>query len=133
MKTCTQCHTPKPLEDFYPVKRTGGHTSACKACTCVGAKKWREANPELFRKAIRKNQLLRKYGIGLEEYEAMRAAQGGACLLCGGKPESNLHVDHDHGTGAVRGLLCRPCNTGLGMFQEDAALLRRAASYLEER
>lgn len=130
MKTCTQCGTTKPLEDFYAVKKTGGRTSACKVCVCAGAKKWREANPELFRRAIRKNQLLKQYNLSLEEYDALRESQDGACAICGTVPPTNLHVDHDHATGKVRGLLCRSCNTALGMFQESAELLTKAATYI---
>lgn len=60
---------------------------------------------------------------------AMERAQGGRCLLCGEvKP---LAVDHDHVTGAVRGLLCKGCNTGIGLLREDPMLLRAAARYLE--
>lgn len=132
MKTCSRCSEEKPLDEYYLVKRTGKLQAACKRCTCDAAKVWRDANPEKFRGAIRRAQLLRKYGITVEKYDAMFESQGGACALCGVVPEGNLHVDHNHKTGAVRALLCMPCNTGIGMFQEDATLLRRAASYLEK-
>lgn len=130
MKTCSKCQVEKPLEDFYFVRRTQARTAACKRCTCEGAKKWREANPQLFRDAIRKNQLLKKYGVTVEEYETIRESQGGGCALCGATPAGNLHVDHDHETGRVRGLLCRPCNTGLGLLRESAELLLKAAAYI---
>jgi hypothetical protein len=55
--------------------------------------------------------------------------QGGLCALCGaGKPE---HVDHDHGTKRVRGILCFNCNRGLGEFGHDFELMEKAADYLE--
>ncbi len=68
----------------------------------------------------------------------MCAAQKGLCAICG-KPETlvvrgkvrRLAVDHDHLTGRVRRLLCLGCNTGIGKFQHDPALLRAAADYLE--
>lgn len=61
-----------------------------------------------------------KYGISLDEYEAMCSRQSGKCYLCnkeelGGK---RLAVDHNHETGKVRGLLCRRCNTGLGHYEK---------------
>lgn len=85
----------------------------------------------------RENRLIRQYGITLGEYEALSESQGGVCAICG-KPESaaNQHgplplaVDHCHGSGAVRGLLCSGCNTGLGKFQDDPELLRAALRYL---
>lgn len=41
-----------------------------------------------------------------------------------------MHVDHDHATGAIRGVLCLNCNQGIGKFGDDPDLLRRAAVYL---
>lgn len=75
------------------------------------------------------------YGVSLEQYEAMMAAQGGVCAICGtsdwpGK-DNRPHVDHCHETGKVRGILCGPCNNGLGNFGDDPARLRAAAAYLE--
>lgn len=133
MKTCSRCLVEKPLEDFYLVKRTGKPLAACKRCTCESSKVWREANPELFRQTIRKNWLRRQYGITVEEYDVLSASQNNCCAICGETPPGNLHVDHDHETGDVRGLLCRQCNTGLGLFREDVALLRKATDYLNPR
>jgi hypothetical protein len=59
----------------------------------------------------------------------MLADQGGVCAICAKAPAA--HVDHDHGTGAVRSLLCFNCNGGLGQFKDDPALLRVAARYVE--
>lgn len=74
-----------------------------------------------------------RFGIGREEYDAMLAAQDGRCAICridkpGGRGE--FHVDHDHVTGAVRGLLCTRCNSGLGLFRDDPRLLEAAVRYL---
>ncbi len=82
----------------------------------------------------RNRALLRNYGITLADYGAMLEAQGGRCLLCG-KPHGEgrsgvLHVDHDHDTGRVRGLLCTRCNRVIGMADEDPDLLTRMASYV---
>jgi hypothetical protein len=59
----------------------------------------------------------------------MVAEQGGVCAICG-RPDPE-HVDHDHETGAVRGILCFNCNGGLGQFRDDIDALQCAAVYLE--
>ena len=69
-------------------------------------------------------------GVGDDEYEWMLAEQGGVCAICGSPPKSRrLHVDHDHRTGAVRGLLCFRCNRALPSYV-TAEWLHAAASYL---
>ena len=79
----------------------------------------------------RREQLLRgKYGIEPADYDAILARQGGRCAICGSEPARLLHVDHCHRTGKVRGLLCSPCNTGLGHFKDDPERLNRAVVYL---
>lgn len=80
--------------------------------------------------------LSRRYGLTPFEYQALYSAQGHSCRICGSPPSGNdrwglLAVDHDHDTGRVRGLLCFRCNSGLGQFQDDPAILRAAAAYLE--
>jgi hypothetical protein len=109
-------------------------------------KRWREENPEkyaelqrrtkaspTYKRSLRNSHLKRKYRITLADYEAMLAAQGRGCAICGApEPDGqSLHVDHCHDTGAVRGVLCFTCNAGLGMFDHDADRLARAASYLQ--
>lgn len=78
--------------------------------------------------------LKREYRLSLEEYEQAYAAQGGRCAICGSDaPQSGsgcLEVDHDHGTGAVRGLLCSGCNAGLGRFRDNTVALAAAIKYL---
>lgn len=65
------------------------------------------------------------------DYQAMSITQGGACAICGYRPEVKpLVIDHNHRTGEVRGLLCNDCNTGLGALGDHPEILRRAAVYL---
>ena len=66
--------------------------------------------------------LCRRYGIGIEEYDAMVAAQDGRCLIC--DRERKLVVDHEHETGRVRGLLCITCNSQLGFFEKFEGRVR---------
>lgn len=96
----------------------------------AACKRWMDANPD----KVREGHLRRKYGMSLADYDTMLAAQGGCCALClsdrpGGRA-STFHVDHDHDTGRVRGLLCHNCNRGLGYLGDDPDLLREAADYL---
>lgn len=78
----------------------------------------------------RHNQLRTNYGITMEDYQAMLSAQNGVCAICRCRPDHTLHVDHDHRTGLVRGLLCRNCNRGIGCLRDDLDLLRNAVEYL---
>jgi hypothetical protein len=80
---------------------------------------------------------MKSYGITVEEFTSMLAAQGGACLGCGttspGEGFSQWHVDHDHETKAVRGILCGTCNWALGNARDKPDTLRRLATYLESK
>ncbi len=96
------------------VRNAHGFGSRCKACKAA---------------EDRAGYFHRKYGMRDVDVRAMRASQGDACLLCG-EPDPG-HLDHDHDTGRVRGLLCERCNLGLGLFRDDPATLRAAAAYVE--
>lgn len=82
----------------------------------------------------REAKLLKKYGITHDDYERLLKEQDGGCAICGTKDPRQrseyFHVDHDHATGIVRGLLCSPCNQGLGYFQENVEVMARAIAYL---
>ncbi len=91
----------------------------------------RRAKPEAKRRE-RAGHLMRKFGMTIEQYDTMLEAQGGGCFICGRPPRNDisLHVDHDHATGKVRGILCFCCNNALADFQENPELLKKAASYV---
>lgn len=82
---------------------------------------------------------LRRFGITVEDYDAMFEAQGGVCAGCK-KPETSLDhhsgrsrrlaVDHCHESGRVRGLLCQRCNIAIGQVRDSADLLEQLAAYL---
>jgi hypothetical protein len=162
VKRCTVCGELKPLDEFYRAAgMRDGRRSDCKDCNLAAkrarvaldpqanrdrVKRWQLENRERYRakqreyvesgrKAAwdRKSYLRRKYGITLEQYDEMLAAQGGACAICK-KPrpeERTLHVDHDHLTGEIRGLLCFRCNNALGDLDEEYELFVKAADYLD--
>jgi len=97
--------------------------------------------------AVRHYGLMRNYGISYTEYAQMFAEQNGVCAICE-KPETSmipgrkraegqqgirdLSVDHDHVTGAVRGLLCNGCNHMLGEVNDDREILVSAIKYLDK-
>lgn len=104
-------------------------------------RKRRRRECEVFRENERRCKILRKYGITLEQYEALSKQQDGLCAICRqpqrgrkkdvrGKRTAFLCVDHDHQTGRVRGLLCNPCNVALGQLDDDTERLQRAIEYL---
>ena len=159
MKRCSKCNDLKPLDQFYAEKSCrDGLRPDCKSCFAARAKaryeakrediiayvsQWQKDNAERVRayrkqynasrkSELREGHLKRKFGITLDDFEAMLEAQGGGCAICGrSAPEgTSLHVDHDHETGVVRGLLCFTCNGALGMFTEDEEHLARAADYV---
>lgn len=104
---------------------------------------WRAANPdkdrahrnkELRSPALRERQLRTKFGITPADYERMHAAQNGLCAVCKAPPPQGrryLAVDHNHTTGAVRGLLCDACNTALGLAADSSERLKNLAIYLD--
>lgn len=97
---------------------------------CSEACRKAHAGPMIRRRCMLKTN----YGLTLEQYDALLDSQGGVCALCGGDDpgvKGVWHVDHCHDSLAVRGLLCSPCNTGLGQFKDRPDVLRRAADYVE--
>ena len=82
---------------------------------------------EQIQKATARN-LMRQYGITPEQRDQMVANQDGKCAVCGS--EEKLHIDHHHGTGQIRAMLCDNCNKGIGMFMDDPQLLSAAAQYV---
>ena len=158
---CTKCGLIKPESEFFKDSRLSGRnflTCWCKGCTAekrrmlrnkspesiarcrARSKQWSIDNPEKSRRGIRCATLRKKYGISADDYDEILSDQDGVCAICGadnprikqpGKRTDNLHVDHDHKTGRVRGLLCQPCNTSLGKMNDSPQRLRKAAQYLE--
>lgn len=95
------------------------------------ARKWKKENPDRVH-----NQNLRKvHGITIEVYYEMLSSQGGGCAICGTPPRDvrgmrYLHVDHDHETGRIRGLLCTNCNTAIGLLGDDPRRMIDGSKYL---
>lgn len=125
-KVCRDCSEDKPIAEFRPPS-----SLRCRGCMKIrrqdeylrrGGKEW-----------MYEINLATRYGISVEEYQQRVAAQGGRCAICGDEPGDGkrLHVDHDHETGAIRDILCQPCNLSLGNAKDDPARLLAMVAYLE--
>lgn len=125
---CSRCGETCP-DKFYVDKRGYRTNSACKECHKVACKERWHARPWLDRWASRNY----KYGVTKDFLVDLYERQKGQCAICGDEPatERGLHVDHCHKTGAVRGLLCHGCNTGIGALREDPKIFTKALSYLK--
>ena len=134
MKVCSKCKVEQPIEEFY-LRKTGKKESRCRTCCSSESGKWRRANPRTHIEN-QKMTLRQKYGMTLDQYDAMLAAQDGTCKICksytAGGFSGRFHVDHDHVTSKVRGLLCHDCNVGLGHFKDDISTLAKAIAYLQD-
>lgn len=137
-KVCNTCRVDHPLSE-YTIRRASpdGLCRKCRACCKVYA-------DTRTTRQHRAGDLRYKYGISIEEFEEMLAAQGGACASCGTTEpggKGSFHVDHDHSCcpgqkscgKCIRGLLCGRCNPMIGFALDDPDRLRMGADYLESR
>lgn len=131
-KVCTSCGVTKDITAFYlrgGKKSPNTRKAKCKECDKARIKL--QHDPD----RVRAGHLRRHYGLTTEEYDALHLTQGGKCAICGSADAGNsrrprLVVDHDHTTGVVRGLLCHPCNTALGLAGDNISTLYAMIQYL---
>lgn len=143
VQTCIHCQASYPQSEF------NGNWKRCTKCRVTEGTQ-RERNLQMGRDSARRRNLRRLYDISPEEYDALRAGQQYRCAICGrheddlstnnrGRPRTDgtpnaeamkLHVDHDHDTNAIRGLLCYQCNSGLAYFRDDTERMTVAITYL---
>lgn len=100
-----------------------------KDAQCITARQREVARRAEGPSERRRRRLRDKYRLKPSDWDAMLIEQNGRCAICL-CPMESPHVDHDHNTGAVRGLLCKWCNLAIGYMKDDAARLRAAADYL---
>jgi hypothetical protein len=121
--------------------------SRCQPCH-VKARRERYQNDEGFRERLKANArnsyhreenwknkwkwttIQKLYGISKEEFEALLITQDNGCAICRVAFLKTPHVDHDHDSGVVRGLLCSRCNTMLGHARDSIEILKAAIEYL---
>lgn len=107
--------------------------SYCSECKVLRTKQRRKDNPIKNAEYQRKSNLRRLYGLEEHEYDSLFDKQNGKCGICKSAIERRsrfTHVDHDHKTGAIRGILCHNCNTGIGLFADNIKILISAIGYL---
>ena len=134
---CTSCLLTKNKEEFKKDSRKkSGRASICKLCAAAQSQKYYRSNTPEYDATKRRQKVVEAYGITLDDYDTMYQEQQGRCKICKIEEKyvakQRFHIDHDHETGSVRGLLCAQCNKGLGMFKDNSEFLRAAANYLEE-
>ena len=131
-------------------QRIGKHPTICRPCLASRSRKWRSENPELARAAVRRyqdanpdrlkanrrrNHVKSTYGITVDQYAEILAAQGGKCAICETTdprgPGRKFFIDHHHSTKRVRGLLCCHCNFILGYARDRTDVLEMAVAYLK--
>lgn len=136
MKICKSCNLSKPFSDFYKHSRqSDGLQSYCKVCHTKRNKEWTNRNKDKQAVIYKRHSLKRSYGMTLDEHSRLLDDQGYCCGICGSKlnlsAKNGVNVDHDHSTGAVRGILCNLCNTALGSFKDSVGILENAIAYLK--
>lgn len=152
-RKCPSCKIDKPPSEFHKDKsRSHGLSVYCKQCTKNKYPYWK--NSEARNSAAKKyyykhrDEILKKLrargrersiknkGYAVAAYNKLFDDQGGRCAICGihsSEAYNGLHIDHDHKTQELRGLLCHKCNTGLGLFQDSIELLDIAKIYLSRK
>lgn len=158
-KECSSCHKVKPISEFNKDKNRSDYLSRyCKQCCNEYSKEWRknnknyhqewsQANPGVCSKIVNKwkknnPQYYYSQTYGLTNHEAkvvQKIVKTSRCAICGieaknidyGRRKKMLFIDHCHNSQEVRGLLCDKCNRGLGYFNDDIDLLKKAIKYIE--
>lgn len=153
-KHCFSCSRTLPIASFairHQKGRPARPNYRCKQCESSYLQQWKRDNSERNKAHNRKSYartgctvvqreyawkrlLAKAYGLTPERYAEMLLSQNGRCAICKQESDKKLVVDHDHKTGAVRGLLCVRCNLGLGYIEkssEPQAVLVRMAEYVK--
>lgn len=127
LKQCPDCQEWLPLSKFESNGSNGTRKKRCSVCHHAHRVK---QEPDYMDRKVTEHRL-RQYDLTQEQYTVMYDHQKGVCWICKHVPSSKqLHIDHDHRTGKVRGLLCYRCNVGLGFFKDDIDRLEDAIQYL---
>jgi len=138
LKKCARCKKNLPSINFSKNKRAkDGLHSWCQQCKRVMQRKYsKKHNITPARKRyIRDYHLRERYDISLEDFNELFVKQNGCCAICNihqAQTSRRFHLDHNHKTKQIRGLLCESCNHLIGQANENPTTLVNAAIYLEK-
>jgi hypothetical protein len=106
----------------------------CKLCNIEKSTLWNKENKEKRSISIRKHNYKKRYGLTVEQKQAMIDDQDGLCAICKIilTKTHDVCVDHNHTTKAIRGILCRKCNLGIGHLNDSVQILENAVQYLNQ-
>lgn len=128
-KLCNRCKEEKPVDEF--TKHKTGLYYVCRSCAAINTKEYRaRLTSEQRAVQARRWGLKRMYGITEDDYQTLYEVQNGECAICHRTVNGRLHIDHDHATNEIRGLLCNDCNRGIGLLGDDYSRLIDAAMYV---
>lgn len=139
MRICTKCGKKKIANSRFSVD------GRCRSCfekdlrasnpefaerQRKNCREWHDKNPDKVKVQHWTYHIKRTYNLTPDEYFTMLENQGGGCKLCGRRPngKNKLPIDHNHKTGAVRGILCTPCNRALGILEDN---MEKVLEYLK--
>jgi hypothetical protein len=126
---CPRGHLMEETRKFHP-----NGDSYCSACKVIRYNTFRKENPTKVAKYSQTSRRRNTYGISPDQYKDLWESQIGLCGICFSilKEDRTTHIDHDHSTGIIRGLLCHNCNTALGLLKEDTETMKSMITYLSK-
>jgi hypothetical protein len=121
-KKCSGCKEVKNLDQYFKYKGDKNKYHSC--CIICAKEQSQEYHKETFR--------FTRYGIDKDKFIKLLNKQNNKCAICYFELDyTKSHIDHDHNTRQVRGILCQLCNKGLGQFKDNINSLKQAIKYLE--
>lgn len=151
VKRCTLCNIEKPLALFrIRTRKNPRPRPRCRDCEalseksrrkhkpikerCAATRRWEKRNPnKVYAQRVRTR--CRAKGLNEDDVSSVEALIMGqekhSCHICGVLCDRSIAIDHCHKTNRFRGLLCKPCNNGLGHFQDDTEIMQKAIIYLK--
>ena len=105
----------------------------CYECKKIRTQEYKVRHPGRHLKYYKTSHRRKYYNLEPHEYNKLMEDSNNLCMICKSPPRSrSLHIDHDHKTGKVRGLLCHGCNTAIGLMKDDVNILTKAIEYLKK-